>query len=106
VSKPQAPTFDKPPVPMHELDLAARYVGIAPERVRALFGVLAMVAPPAEEQAPAQAKLEPLQPTNRELIATVFECVRMVNILTLHSQHKAEAALEALTELEKRIGGE
>jgi hypothetical protein len=52
-----APSFSKPPVPMRDVDEVARYVGIAPERVRALFGVLAMVVP-SDADAAGKAELD------------------------------------------------
>lgn len=58
-AKPE-PVFDKPPVSFRDIDEIARYVGIAAERVRALFGVLAMVSPP-------EAKPAPQQPSTREM---------------------------------------
>jgi hypothetical protein len=103
------PTFNRPPVEWRELDEVARYVGIAPERVRALFGVLAMVSTPAKPEPPRSEFQQRnglnadgtvrMQPSTRELIATIRAGLIVVD-------DGSESAERALTELEKRIGGE
>ena len=61
------------------------------------------------EQAPAQGKVEPLQRTNAELIATVRKGLSVVYWKAGANSAAARATIaakDALTELEKRIGGE
>jgi hypothetical protein len=69
-------------------------------------GYLAGRASAKAEQAPAQAKLEPLQPTNAELLKDIRDALPFPNEGIVQAEAYHSDAIKALTELEKRIGGE